>query len=166
MLLVAKIQVKNLKQLEDAVRAKLNENKSFASNLENKSAEIMSDRIKENVYEAYTPSEYNRRGDEGGFSDARGIVFTDVNNTNNGLLLKLENTNTGNDSMEGEMLTNMFENGIQDNWDNPYAMDAYGRIVSNERPFIDDTISDLKQNKTELVKALRKDLKSLGFDTR
>lgn len=163
---MAKIQVKNLKELENVLKAQFNDNKFFTSHLQDKSAEMMSERIKENVYGGFTPSEYNRRGDAGGFSDPTGIQFTDINDTGNGLLIKLENMNTGNDSMAGKTLTDMFENGVRDNWDNPDAMDAYGRIVSDKREFISDTISDMNQNKGELVEALRKDLKELGFDVK
>src|SRR5690606_36983558 len=138
---------------ENVLKAQFNDNKFFTSHLQDKSAEMMSERIKENVYGGFTPSGYVRREDDGGFSDPSGIQFTDMNDTGNGLLIKLENMNTGNDSMAGKTLTNMFENGVRENWDNPDAIDAYGRIVSEKRPFIDDTISDMNNKKSELVEA-------------
>ena len=164
---MAKIQVKNLKELENVLKAQLNDNKFFTSHLQDKSAEIMSERIKENVYKAFTPSEYERRGDDEGFSDPSGIQFTDMSDTGNGLLIKLENMNTGNDSMEGKTLTDMVENGgNKGDWVNPYVRDAYGRVVSKKRPFIQSTIDDMNQNKGELIEALRKDLNELGFKTK
>ena len=135
----------------------------FSSNVQDQIAETMHEKIISNVYDAFTPTEYKRRGNDEGFSDMNNMQFTSVDVSNGAVRFVFENTTEGNDSMSGQELTDMFEQGIKGNWYNPDVMDNQGRINSSPRPFIDDTISELNQNKAQLQESLKKDLAKLGF---
>lgn len=160
------IYIKSLKDLEGMIKSKIANELYFSSNLQDVVAEKMHDNIIENVYNAFEPKEYERRGNSDGFSDMNNMQFTSSEVVGNTVHFTFENTTEGNDSMSGEELAEMFETGDRSSWDNPHVMDGYGRINSSPRPFIQSTIDDLNQNKAELVNALKKDLKNLGFDVK
>lgn len=164
MIILAKIYIKNAKDLEGFLANTIANNLFVSSNLQDKVAETMHENIIENVYDAFEPSQYERRGNDDGFSDMNNMQFTSVDIENGTVRFTFENTAEGNDSMSGRELTNMFENGARDNWNNPDITDVYGRVVSEKRPFIQSTIDDLNSNKGELVEALKKDLRGLGLE--
>ena len=161
-----KVYIKNAKDLEGFLANTIANNLFFKSNLQDKAAEIMQERIIENVYNAYEPTEYERRGNDEGFSDMNNMQFTSVDVKNGNVRFVFENTTEGNDSMSGEEMTETFEKGLRDNWLYPDATDEYGRVVSAPRPFIDDSINDMNSRKGELIDAVRKDLRNLGFDAK
>lgn len=156
------IKIKSLKDLEGMLQNKIANDLFFSSNVQDQIAETMHEKIISNVYNAFTPSEYERRGSDDGFSDMNNMQFTSVDVSNGNVRFVFENTTEGNDSMSGQELTDMFETG-KGKWDNPNVVDNQGRINSSPRPFIDDTISELNQNKAQLQEALKKDLAKLGF---
>lgn len=154
--------VKKVNSIEEAIAHVL---KSIANNdhnntnLKEVTADTMQEVIEPNVYDAYTPKKYERRGAEGGFLDKSNMVFTDVQTNGNSVNLTFENITTGNDSMSGERIDDLFENG-NGTWEN-----SNGRWV-NKRPFLDDTVEALNNNKGELTNAVKKDLKNIGFDVK
>lgn len=156
------IKIKSLKDLEGMLQNKIANDLFFSSNVQDRIAETMHEKIISNVYNVFTPTEYERRGNDDGFSDMNNMQFTSVDVSNGAVRFVFENTTEGNDSMSGQELTDMFETG-KGKWDNPNVVDNQGRVNSAPRPFIDDTISELNQNKTQLQDALKKDLAKLGF---
>ncbi len=154
--------VKQVKSIDEAIAyvlKSIENNDHNNSNLKDVTADTMQEVIETNVYDAYTPKKYQRRGTEDGFLDTNNMVFTDVQSSGNSVNLTFENITTGNDSMSGQRLDDLFENG-NGTWDNPNGSWA------NKRPFVEDTIDSLNQNKGELVNAVKKDLKNLGFEVK
>ena len=166
-ILAKKIYIKNAKDLEGFIANQIANNLFFSSNLQDKTAEIMQENIIKNVYDAFEPRKYQRRGKNDNnteaFSHMDNMEFTSVDIQNGNVRFVFENTAEGNDSMSGKELTDMFENGTRENWDAPNVTDDYGRVASDPRPFIQSTIDDLNKSKGELVDALKKDLRGLGF---
>lgn len=164
---MAKLKIKNLKKLEETLINTVGNNIYKNSHLQQSSAEIMQEVVEENVYDEFTPEEYDRRGRKDGFADMGGMVFTDiVSNGKGSLKINFENTNEGIDGLTGEEMTEMFEKGQKDKWENPNVQDDEGRINSNRRPFIQYTIDTMNVNKDELLNALAKDLSEYGFKVR
>lgn len=159
-------QFNNIEDLQKYLQKRLSNIDFNSTNLKDVTADTMHDVIMDNVYDAFNPSEYERRGDKGGFSDTNNMVFTDVQASDGKIRLKFENITTGNDSMYGEEISDTIENGIKNNWDNPEVEDEYGRINSDPRPYVDDTIDELRYRENELTGALKKDLRNLGFDVK
>lgn len=159
-------QFNNIEDLQKYLQKQLSNIDFNSTNLKDITADTMYDVIMDNVYDAFNPSEYERRGDKGGFSDTNNMVFTDVQASDGKIRLKFENITTGNDSMYGEEISDTIENGIKNNWDNPEVEDEYGRINSDPRPYVDDTIDELRYRENELTGALKKDLRNLGFDVK
>lgn len=167
MVLMAKVYIKNPKQLEGYVINKLANELFFSSNLQDAMAETMQEVIIKNVYDAYTPDNPNaRRGNNEGFADMDNMEFTSVDVSNGAVRLVFENITEGKDSMKGQEMTDSFEQGIKGDWVNPNATDAQGRVVSDARPFIDSTAEQLNKDKGKLVDALKKDLRKLGFEVK
>ena len=134
------------------------------SHLKDEVAETMREVIQDNVYAAFTPEEYKRREDDGGFSDTDNMVFTDVQTSGNTVNLTFENITEGNDSMSGKRLDGLFENG-NGVWDK-VVVDDQGRVNTEPREFIEDTVNELNRKKDKLLNATKKDLKSKGFNVK
>ncbi|MCM3387337.1 hypothetical protein M3649_04210 [Ureibacillus chungkukjangi] len=158
------IYIKNLKDLEGMIKNKIANNLYFSSKIQDVMAEKMQEVIVDNVYAAHDGG--YRRGNEDGFSDMDNMVFTNTEVSNNGVKFTFENITEGRDSMKGEEMAETFEKGIRENWVNPDYEDSKGRIVSDPRPFLSDTVDELNRSKSELTNALKKDLKNLGFDVK
>ena len=165
-ILAKKVYIKNKKDLEGFIANQIANNLFFSSNLQDKTAEIMQENIIKNVYDKFTPEEYERRGNDEGFSDMDNMEFTSVNIENGNVRFVFENTTEGNDSMDGRELTDMFESGDKSAWDNPNVRDNQGRINSDPRPFIQSTMDDMNARKSELVDAVKKDMRGLGFNVK
>jgi len=157
-------QYTDLSKLIKSVVKQLGSTNHNATHLKDEVAETMSNVIKDNVYAAFTPEEYVRRGDDGGFSDTDNMVFTDVQTMGNQINLTFENITEGNDSMEGQKIADLFENG-NGKWDKEVTDDE-GRLNTDKRPFIEDTITELNRSKSQLTNAWKKDLKNQGFDVK
>ena len=164
---LAKIQIKNAKQLEKFLANKMANELYFSSNLQDATAEVMQENIIENVYDAYSPQNPSaRRGNDDGFSDMNNMEFTSVDVRGGKVEFVFENITEGGDSMKGNEMAETFEKGIRESWVNPNATDSQGRVVSDARPFIQDTIDSMNANKGKLADALKKDLRNLGFKVR
>ena len=155
-------QFKSISELKKHILNLANQNPND-SNLKDTIAETMHDVIETNVYDAFNPKSYERRGDKGGFSDVNNMVFTDTQINGDKLQMTFENITTGADSMYGERIDETLEYGIENNWDNPEVYDDWGRKNSAPRPFIEDTRDELQYRKSELTDALKKDLREKGF---
>lgn len=161
---MAKVYIRNPKQLEGFVTNKLANELFFSSNLQDEIAETMQEIIVKNVYDAYEPSHYKRRGNNDGFSDMDNMEFTSVDVVDGTVRLVFENTADRNmDKSTDKTLTDIFEEGHRQSWYNPDHADNQGRVVSTPRPFIEDTVKNLNDDKGKLADALKKDLRSLGF---
>ena len=165
--ILAKIQIKNAKQLEKFLANKMANELYFSSNLQDATAEVMQENIIENVYDAYSPQNPSaRRGNDDGFSDMNNMEFTSVDVRGGKVEFVFENITEGGDSMKGNEMAETFEKGIRESWVNPNATDNQGRVVSDARPFIQPTIDELNASKGKLADALKKDLRNLGFKVR
>lgn len=154
----------DLSQLIKGVVKDINNINFNNSHLKEETAETMREVIQDNVYAAFTPEEYQRRGDDGGFSDTDNMVFTDVQTSGNKVNLTFENITEGNDSMSGKRLDELFENG-NGVWDK-VVVDNQGRVNTEPREFIEDTVNELNRKKDKLLNATKKDLKSKGFNVK
>lgn len=156
--------VKQVKSIEEAIALVLKDiemSDHDNSNLKDVTADTMREVILNNVYDMFNPREYDRRGDDDGFSDVNNMVFTNVQPNGNTVNLTFENITQGNDSMSGERIDEMLENG-NGKWDkNVY--DNQGRLNSAPRPFAEDTVEALQSNENALTNAVKKDLKKLGY---
>lgn len=160
---MAKVIIKNPKQLEGYLANKLANELFFSSNLQDVMAETMQEVIVKNVYGGYDPKNPDtRRGNDDGFSDVDNMQFTSVDVSNGKVSYIFENTTEGKDSLKGQELADTFEEGIKGNWYNPNLTDDKGRVVSDARSFIEDTTKELLES-GKLVEALKKDLSRLGI---
>lgn len=154
-------QFKSISEMKKYLLNLANQNPND-SNLKDTLADTMSNVIKDNVYDAFNPESYERRGDDGGFSDTNNMVFTNTEIVGDKLQLTFENITTGADSMYGERLDALFENG-DGHWDNPEVYDDWDRKNSSKRPYMDDLRDELQYKKSDLVNAFKKDLKNKGL---
>lgn len=123
-------------------------------------AETMAQSVSEIVYDAYEPTKYNRRFDNGGLADTRNMQITSVYLEGDAIKLTFENLTEGNDSMKGELITPTIVEGIEENWANPDGKWSW------ERDFISDTVNRLRGNPTDLLNAFRTALIKRGFQVK
>ena len=162
-----KVYIHNPRQLEGYVTNKLANELFFSSNLQDTIVEKMQEKIISNVYDAYEPSHYERRGNNDGFSDMDNMEFTSVDVVGGTVRLVFENTTDKNFGKQTDKtLTEIFEEGHRESWYNADQTDKHGRVVSKARPFIEETVESLNNSKGELVNALKRDLRSLGFEVK
>lgn len=124
-------------------------------------ANTMRDCVLSVVYDYYEPKEYERRGDDGGLSDTRNMIVSDVTILGDGKVkLSFENITEGNDTLIEDFTVDTIEEGIKSNWMNPN-----GRWT-DKRPFVEETANRLRQNPVEMIAAIKSGLVSQGFTVR
>ena len=153
-------QFKDLKSLETYLTQAVGEIASNSMELEDTMAETMRQAVYDIVYDAYSPTQYERRADKGGLSDVDNMVITSADMRNGKVLLSFENITSGVDTLEGKRLDDTINDGIAGNWANPNGS------WSEPRRFIEETRERLQQKSGELTRELEKELKRAGFKTR
>ena len=156
--------VKNLKELERELRARVDY--ALLTDVAEVVTTVMTDHIERDVYDVYEQFMYERRHDNGGLDDVRNINSSIEGNTlivENNTWAKpyYYNMNTRKYELSinaGKELTPIIETGWTydiGNWD------YYGV----PRPFIHNTIEDLRDNKYHVV-ALKQGLKRQGIEVK
>lgn len=113
-----------------------------------KAKEVVSKHVKKDVYSYKTKHPTNRRMDSGGMSD-EGNVNVTVKRNGKGCDMEVEDKATGRNGFSG--LSEVTEYGTGGNWNG----------IVPPRPFIENSAKELEE---EAVKALKKGLKSQGFN--
>ncbi len=168
-------QFKSLADLEKYIQSQLENQVQKDDNIREVVANTMSEAIQDNVYDAYKPKEYKRRGIAGGLADPDNVYITSVNSEGNNVKMEFMNLTTGQDeqlpiydhmidSMYNKTIAETIEEGIKSNWYSPNETDEYGRVVSDPRPFTEETVRRLKSNSNELNDAVKRTLKNAGFE--
>ena len=148
---------KNLSQLQAHLEKNVHKILSKSASVERILAEAMSQGVIDVVYEHYSPSVYERRGDEGGLSDVRNMEISSVTVEDGKVKLIMENLTKGNDSMSGEYISDMIIEGDESAWSNPVG------AWSVKRDYITYTVDQLKNNPSELIEELKSLLKNKGY---
>lgn len=152
---------KNLEELQKHLEDNIMEITRSSMGLERVLAEFMRDAVISRVYESYQSSEAEmakRRGDSGGLSDTRNMVIQDVVILSGGKVkIIFENIAEGRDSMRGDYLVDAFED--------PEVSGRWGKLGewSEDRDFINATADSIRQNPSEVVNAIKQDLREYGF---
>ena len=152
-------QFKDLSSLEKYLTQVVREVSSSSMDLEDRMSETMREAVIDIVYNAYSPTQYKRRGDDGGLSDTDNMIITSADMRNGKVLLTFENITSGVDTLAGKRLDETINDGVKDNWANP-------GVWSEPRRFIEETRERLQQKSDELADELRKELQRAGFKTR
>lgn len=150
----------NLKQLQSYVKQNLHEIAKNSMELERELAEIMSKVVIERVYESYTSSPTMmdmRRGNDGGLSDPRNMIVSDVKIESTGIRVIFENIAEGRDTMSDDMLVDAFENPSGNGHWNSQGTWSQGR------GFISETAERIRQNPEPVISAIKLGLRERGF---
>lgn len=154
--------VKGWEQLTEALQKKVNA--TLEDNVFKAVKEVYLEHIESDVYDKYTPKIYERRHQSGGLADEHNITGKMVEGT-----LEVMNIGMPNDSLFGKEFNSSYltqfaswiENGDAGK---VFGGDFSGEPWANPRPFTENTIKDLKQNKQH-IKAFKEGLKSRGIKT-
>lgn len=150
----------NLSELESYLQNNLPKLIIEDKGIENILKRTMQEAVKDVVYEHYYPTQYKRRGDNGGLSDVRLMQFTDAFLNGTTFTMIFENLAKGRDSLNGEYISETIENGIEDNWYNPNG------AWSDSRPFVKETAKNITIEPKYLIEAVKKAFVRAGFEVR
>lgn len=126
---------------------------------------LMKDAVEEVVYDAYTPSLYERRGDNGGLSDPENLELVKIEKVSHKVSkLVFENITRGNPAyFSGDKLLDStaetIVNGIESNW-------SYSGEWQEPRDFVSRLREMINERKDLINNAIKKDLKNLGYKVR
>lgn len=166
---MSKIQVKDINQLNRYLKREDIINTVFKDKgIENVLAKEMSKAVQDVVYRSYIPTEYLRRGNDGGLSDVRNMKITKVEVVGGKVRVLFENLTLGQghfspiyehdyDSLRGNFITDTIEDGITENW---YRTGKW----SEARPFVQTTIERIQANPLPLINAIKRSYRKLGFE--
>lgn len=151
---------KNLQELRNEIMKRVNA--SLKEDVGEKVKEIMLEHIETDVYNAYEPKTYSRRGDDGGLSDPDNIV---VQREYDGAV-SIENVTVGR-----EFYFQDREAIRSDNADSPLApiietgkgYDYWNK--SFPRPFVKNTVEEIVQDKI-IENTLKEGLKKQGLEVK
>lgn len=124
--------------------------------------------VRKHVYRAYRPTEYPRRKDDGGLSDVRNMQFTLWYVDNRIAHVLFENLTAGQDhylpiydfdvdTLDGYIITDVIEEGGEGG---DWYLDGKW---SYPRPFVAETIEDIKRNPKNLFQAIKAAYGRAGF---
>lgn len=152
---------KNLNDLEAHLQKNMMQTLARSADIERVMSEVMSQSVIDVVYGSYSPTQYDRRGDEEGLSDVRNMGITDFGINGNGdVFITFENLTEGADSMSGKYITDTIVEGRKEDWNNSNG------VWSEPRDFIGEAARRLQANPSELINAFKSGLRSKGFDVR
>ena len=142
---------RNLNEVAKYLQPKINE--ALKKEVADRVATVQQRNIQATVYDAYNPKEYLRRSENGGLLDADNIKAELIEDG----VLSVKNVTPPNpryrhDKLEGNFIDYAVEYGKDYDFYSPGA-----------RPFVKDTIEDLRANKQH-VEAMRRGLKRQGVN--
>lgn len=146
------MQYSDLKSLEKALTQQLTQDIGSNDKFQKAIGKKVSDSALTEVYDKFTPYYYQRRGKKGGLADPENVERMSIESSGNQIKLVYENTTEGVDTLQGQSLTDVIEEGKKDAWANPAG------VWSDPRPFIEPAIQDLQDSnvlRNELVSILR-----------
>lgn len=146
------MQFKNLADMQKGLISIIQDALVTTDDVRSEVARVESKAVEEYVYAKYTPEQYRRRGLNGGLSDPDNLELMEDGNNGKTIRLAFENTTMGNDSMEGEYISDDMENGTMD-WENSDG------AWNTPRPFLKHATEELKSN-DNLRQSVIKSLKS------
>lgn len=147
------MQFKNLADMQKGLISIIQDALVTTDDVRSEVARVESKAVEEYVYAKYTPEQYRRRGLNGGLSDPDNLELMEEGNNGKTIRLAFENTTMGNDSMEGEYISDGIETGEGMDWENSDGE------WSNPRPFLIHATEELKSN-DNLRQSVIKSLKS------
>lgn len=158
---------KNLKELEKELYKRINI--ALDTEVADTVKEVMTDHIIQDVYDAYEPTAYQRRYDDGGLLDPDNIIAT---LGNNGEML-VQNVALGNDSvyMEDSISRVYYSSYNINKFIAPIIETGIGYDIGGwaydgvPRPFIQNTHDDLEQNHYH-TEAMKRSLKKQGLEAK
>lgn len=168
---MAKLQFKTLEEAKKYLTSKgLNEQIFKNENVRKRIATQMSKAVKKVVYNEYLPTQYVRRGDKGGLSDPNNLAFSHIDILGDKISINFVNITMGQrtqtpiygrsrDSLDGKFITDTINDGLIENW-------YYEGEWSKPRPFIDETIKNIRANPQPLVNAIKAAYRQAGFTVR
>ena len=152
---------KNLKELEKELYKRINI--ALDTEVADTVKEVMTDHIIQDVYDAYEPTAYQRRYDDGGLLDPDNIIAT---LGNNGEML-VQNITLGSEYYYIPSIKRSFRSANADKFISPiieYGID-YDVVDVFPRPFIQNTHDDLAQNHYH-TQAMKQSLKKQGLEVK
>lgn len=128
--------------------------KVLINDVANVAKEEMSQTIKEEVYKSYSPTEYERREDDGGLSDVRNMVAKPEGNNE----ISIRNMTTGSGDDYSQLIDQIIVYGQGYTWEESeiYKMQPF------PRDFYKMTAERLKGNQKHLT-AFKAGMTKLGF---
>ena len=130
---------KNLKQLEKFVQKKV-ESAVKSPFVDSVFSQAMQESVEVEVYSYYQAQEYENRFDKDGLSDMSNMQFTSHKKEGKTIVSNFENLTVGVDSMKGQYLSEMIENGSDTAWSTPDG------AWSDPRPFAKATADRLNNS--------------------
>ncbi len=130
---------KNLKQLEKYVQKKV-ESAVKSPFVDTVFSQAMQDSVEVEVYSYYQAQEYENRFDKDGLSDMNNMQFTSHKKEGKTIVCNFENLTVGVDSMKGQYISEMIENGSDTAWSTPNGAWA------DARPFAKATADRLNNS--------------------
>ena len=109
---------KSLKQLEKYAKQKV-ESAVKSPLVDAVFSQAMQDSVEVEVYSYYQAQEYQNRYDKGGLSDMSNMQFTSHKTNGNTVVSNFENLTVGVDSMNGQYISEVIENGSTTAWATP-----------------------------------------------
>ena len=152
---------KNLKELEKELYKRINI--ALDEDVADTVKEVMTDHIIQDVYDAYEPTAYQRRYDDGGLLDPDNIIAT---LGNNGEML-VQNITLGSEYYYIPSIKRSFRSANVDNFIAPIIEYGKGYDVVDifPRPFIQNTHDDLEENHYH-TQAMKQSLKKQGLEVK
>jgi hypothetical protein len=150
---------KNSKDLEKLIMQKVA--KAMQDTVAPEVKQMESENVFEFVYSAYDPKEYERRMNNGGLSDISNMSDKVVTNGNSVELTVDNNTMSNEDFMPRYGSPHPIAGEVEFGYGYDYG--GYGEAFEEERPFIRETINELKYGKAKEL--LKKGLKNQGIDS-
>lgn len=153
---MAKKQFRNLKELQRYINLNVPDEIFKQGKLERQLKEAMLEAVERIVYEAYTPTTYDRRGSDGGLKDVDNMMITEAFFSGNNFKIIFENITKGNDTLSDEFLTRTIEEGIESNWQKTGEW-------SEPRPFMREMYENIMANPEPLIRAIKDAFIKVGF---
>lgn len=164
---MVKRQFKSLQEVENYLKSsEMVKSTLMNQNVKNILSKAMSKAVWDVVYKRYLPTEYKRRGNEGGLSDVRNMNFTKVDIKGNTIKILFENLTLGQthqivyelerDTADGQYITDIIVERQSPIWHRQGQW-------SESRDFVSATVASIKANPSALIGAIKDAYRKAGF---